>query len=202
MMKFMVQIVIKNIDNSELKLKLKEIIYNEELFLENILETVNKPKNYKILLKCLKDLSTSNKTIKKLYDYVKKNKCTIQTISKQKLENLQKTMLLAYFYDKKLQDQLIMEKPLAVILDNYSVHHAIVFTRLCNILNIDLIFLPPYSPKYNPIEQVWRTIKRPLSIINIESLEKLIEYFGNEFYDVVDRPSFWKGWIKNILWDF
>ena len=66
MMKFMVQIVIKNINNAELKLKLKEIIYNEELFLENILETVNKPKNYKILLKCLKDLSTSNKTIKKL----------------------------------------------------------------------------------------------------------------------------------------
>ena len=93
-------------------------------------------------------------------------------------------MLLAYFYDKKLQDQLIMEKPLAVILDNYSVHHAIVFIRLCNILNIDLIFLPPYFPKYNPIEQVWRTIKRPLSIINIESLEKLIEYFGNEFYDL------------------
>jgi len=39
-----------------------------------------------------------------------------------------------------------MEKPIAIILDNYSVHHAIAFTELCNILNIDLIHLPPYSP--------------------------------------------------------
>ncbi|MCC7554324.1 MAG: transposase [Methanobacteriaceae archaeon] len=23
-----------------------------------------------------------------------------------------------------------------------------------------LIFLPPYSPKLNPIEQVWRTVKK------------------------------------------
>lgn len=31
-----------------------------------------------------------------------------------------------------------MEKPITIILDNYSVHHAIVFTELCNILNMDL----------------------------------------------------------------
>lgn len=200
MMKFMVQIVIKNIENTELKLKLKEIIYNEKLFLENILDTVNEPENYNILLKTLKDLSNTNESIRKLYEYVERNEGTIHTISKQRLENLQKTMLLAYFNNKKLQHQLIMEKPLAVILDNYSVHHAIVFTRLCNILNMDLIFLPPYSPKYNPIEQVWRTIKMPLSIKNITSLEELIKYFKNEFYEVVDRPSFWKGWVRNVLW--
>lgn len=41
------------------------------------------------------------------------------------LENLQKGMLLAFFSDKELQHELIMEKPIAVILDNYSVHHAI-----------------------------------------------------------------------------
>lgn len=83
-----------------------------------------------------------------------KNPLNFKTKSNQILENLQKAMLLSYFMDKNLQHQLIMEKPIAVILDNYSVHHAIVFIELCNILNMDLIHLPPYSPKYNPIEQV------------------------------------------------
>ena len=41
MMKFMITIVIKNIENPELESKLKKIINNEELFLENILDTIN-----------------------------------------------------------------------------------------------------------------------------------------------------------------
>ena len=110
-------------------------------------------------------------------------------------------MLLSYFFDKELQHSLIMEKPLAVILDNYKVHHAIVFTELCEKLNIDLIHLPPYSPKYNPIEQVWRTIKVEISRRNLTSLDDLINEFKNEYYEVVDRPSFWKKWLYDILLD-
>ena len=47
-----------------------------------------------------------------------------------------------------------MEKPIAVILDNYIVHHAKFFTELFNVLNIDSIHLLAYSPKYNLIQQV------------------------------------------------
>lgn len=105
-------------------------------------------------------------------------------------------MLLAYFYNKKLQYELIIEKPRAIILDNYKVHHTIVFTKLCDILNIDLIYLPPYSPTYNPIEQVWRTIKAPISRKYIDNKEDLINEFESEFYNFVDKPSFWKKWVK------
>ena len=62
-----------------------------------------------------------------------------------------------------------MEKPIAVILDNYSVHHAIFFTEICNVPNMDLIYLPPYSPKYNPIEQVWRTIKAIIGYVRFDT---------------------------------
>ena len=41
-MKFMITITIENIENNELKSKLKDIINNEELLLENILNTINK----------------------------------------------------------------------------------------------------------------------------------------------------------------
>jgi len=197
-MKFLINIVIKNLTNNKLINKLTKIVNNKELEIKNIISTVNKESNYKILLKTLEDLAPINKTINELYHYVKKNKFTIKTKSKIKLENLQKTMLLSYFYDKKLQNELIMEKPIAVILDNYKVHHSIVFTKLCNILNMDLIYLPPYSPKYNPIEQVWRTIKAPISRKYIDTID-LINDFETEFYECVDQPSFWKKWVKEIL---
>lgn len=198
-MKFMIKILIKNLTNNKLIDKLTKIIHNEDLKITNIINTVNTKSNYDKLIKTLKDLAPLNQTINKLYQYVKKNKLKIKTKSKIKLENLQKTMLLSYFYDKKLQHDLIMEKPMAIILDNYKVHHAIVFTKLCNILNMDLIYLPPYSPKYNPIEQVWRTIKAPISRKYINTIENLINEFETEFYKYVDQPSFWKKWVKEIL---
>ena len=64
---------------------------------------------------------------------------------------------------------------------------------------MDLIYLPSYSPKYNPIEQVWRTIKAPISRRYIDSVEELIKNFENEFYNCVNQPSFWKKWVKEIL---
>jgi len=202
MMKYMIQLVITNISNSELAMNLKEIIYNEELFIENILETVNKKGNYEIVYETLEKSSKQNKTIDKLSNRFKKNKYEFKTRSKTVLEYLQKTMLLPYFSDKELQHSLIIEKPLAVILDNYKVHHAIVFTELCEKLNIDLIYLPPYSPKYYPIEQVWRTIKAEISRRNLTSLDDLINEFKNEYYEIVDRPSFWKKWLYEYITRF
>ena len=180
----MVRITINNIQNKELAYKLTKIIENEELLIENILKTVNKSENYEKLLITLEDLAPTNKSIKELYEYVKKNKGSIRTKSKIRLENLQKTMLLSYFYDEKLQYDLIIEKPIAVILENYKVHHAIVFKKLCNILNMDLIYLPPYSPKYNTIEQVWRTVKGKIS-------RKYINAVNLSSYHFISLFLFW-----------
>ena len=199
MMKFMITITIQNIENKELKSKLEKIIYNENLELENILDTVNAEENYEKLLLALEILSEKNNTFKKLFERLLKNPLNFKTKSNQILENLQKAMLLGYFMDKNLQHQLIMEKPIEIILDNYSVHHAIAFTELCNILNIDLIHLPPYSPKYNPIEQVWRTIKAKISRKFITSIEKLKFIFENEFKQVIDNESYWKNWLWKFL---
>ena len=199
MMKFMVTITIQNIENEELKSKLEKIIYNEDLELDNILNAVNIKQNYEKLLLVLKMLSEKSNTFKKLFERLMKNPLNFKTKSKQVLENLQKAMLLSCFMDKNLQHQLIMEKPIAVILDNYSVHHAIVFTELCNILNMDLIHLPPYSPKYNPIEQVWRTIKAKISRKFITSIEQLRFIFENEFKQVIDDESYWENWLWKFL---
>ena len=88
---------------------------------------------------------------------------------------------MTFLSDIELQHELIMEKPIAFILDNYSVHHAIFFTELCNVLNMDLIHLPDYSPKYNHIEQVWRTIKATISRKYISGMLQLKYLFLTEF---------------------
>lgn len=44
MMKFMITITIQNIESDELKTKLEKILYNEDLELKNILNTVNTKK--------------------------------------------------------------------------------------------------------------------------------------------------------------
>jgi len=53
-------------------------------------------------------------------------------------------------------------RPCVVVLDNYSVHHSHTVTDALPELaaaGITFCFLPPYSPKLNPIEAVWRQIK-------------------------------------------
>ena len=46
MMKFMITITIENIENKESKSELEKIICNEDLKLENILNTINVKENY------------------------------------------------------------------------------------------------------------------------------------------------------------
>jgi transposase len=39
------------------------------------------------------------------------------------------------------------------------VHKTKLIEKIAEILNINLIFLPPYSPDLNPIEDIWRKNK-------------------------------------------
>jgi hypothetical protein len=53
-------------------------------------------------------------------------------------------------------------RPCAVVLDNYSVHHAAAVKDAVPDLEaaaVRFCYLPPYSPQLNPIELVWRQAK-------------------------------------------
>ena len=56
-----------------------------------------------------------------------------------------------------------------VILDNFRSHHSKAVKESAVPLNIKLIFLPPYSPDLNPIEFIWKSVKRAVSIAAINS---------------------------------
>ncbi|WP_342366865.1 transposase [Methanobrevibacter oralis] len=65
--------------------------------------------------------------------------------------------------------------------------------------NINLIFLQPYCPDLNPIEDVWRKIKSTIYKSIYENLNELIEIFKREYYKIVDLTSFYKNWVKEYL---
>lgn len=52
-------------------------------------------------------------------------------------------------------------KPVTVVLDNASYQRAGVVRELAAALDIELLYLPPYSPNLNLIERVWKLVKKP-----------------------------------------
>ena len=81
------------------------------------------------------------------------------------------------------------QAPLAIFMDNLSVHKTLAAQTAYRRLDIKPIFNLAYSPEYNPIELVFSQVKR---IFNRERLQKLanVEAFDskveaeNAFYQV------------------
>ena len=48
-------------------------------------------------------------------------------------------------------------------MDNAAFHKKEVLQNLAGKYSQKLIFLPPYSPDYNPIEHTWSTLKRKVA---------------------------------------
>jgi transposase len=46
-----------------------------------------------------------------------------------------------------------------VVMDNYSVHKVAVALDAIAERGASVLFLPPYSPDYNPIEMMWSKVK-------------------------------------------
>ena len=47
-----------------------------------------------------------------------------------------------------------------IIMDNASFHRKEALKTLAKQANVKLLFLPPYSPDFNPIEHSWANMKR------------------------------------------
>jgi len=47
-----------------------------------------------------------------------------------------------------------------IIMDNASYHNKKRLRKYAWLYKVTVIFLPPYSPDYSPIEKVWANLKR------------------------------------------
>ncbi len=73
----------------------------------------------------------------------------------------------------------------AVVLDNLSVHRAARVRRLVERAGCRLLFLPPYSPDLNPIEQAWSKLKALLRSAGARTVDALHAALA----DVVDAVT-------------
>lgn len=90
-------------------------------------------------------------------------------------------------------------KRIVIVLDNFKTHHAKKVKEEAEKLNILLVYLPPYSPDLNPIENVWKSVKRVVSEKSPLSVEELKETIAIAFKKLTESISFAKGWIDKFL---
>lgn len=89
---------------------------------------------------------------------------------------------------------------LILIWDNLRSHKSEIVLKQAEQLNIILVNLPKYSPDLNPIEYVWKTVKRAISQSNeVKDKESLAEIIDSTFQKATRKLSFARNWIQNIF---
>ena len=57
-------------------------------------------------------------------------------------------------------DKLNLNVPVTLILDNARYQKCKIVMELADSLNIELLYIPPYSPNLNLIERLWKFVKK------------------------------------------
>ena len=83
-----------------------------------------------------------------------------------------------------------------LILDNFSAHRTENVAITAGILDIELVFLPPYSPQLNPIELIWKSIKKVVSRTFITDQEMMVDTVKSNFIELSRSRSFCKRWVE------
>jgi transposase len=81
-----------------------------------------------------------------------------------------------------------------VVLDNLNVHKASQVEEVAEARGAHVVWLPPYSPDFSPIEQCWSKIKSCLRAAKARTREEL-EKAPAEAIKLVTRADI-RGWFK------
>lgn len=88
---------------------------------------------------------------------------------------------------------------IVVIWDNHRAHCTAEVERKAIELGMVLVNLPVYSPNLNPIERIWKQVKKAISErALIRSVEELEQIIISTFEICCQRLSFARSWITNI----
>ena len=184
---------IKRIENPEAINILYNIINDPKLDITNIkielLKEIAKKEDFNKIFD-----KQGNILTKKLTYYSNK-----YGINKYKINNRQQKYLKQKIYNKKLIELLKNERKLNIILDNARIHTANFTKEMCELLSINLVYLPAYSPDLNPIEPVWRDSKSEIYNSRFNSIKELTKLFETAFYDKVDNTSYYENWANKFF---
>ena len=116
---------------------------------------------------------------------------------KEFIENSKKESIASFLETIKKANEKY--KAIVAVIDNFSSHKSTLVKEKAKELGIYLVYLPPYSPDLNPIEYIWRSIKRMLSLVfvkNLDDMKTIISEGWNKFSKCL---SYAEGWIRKFL---
>jgi transposase len=82
-----------------------------------------------------------------------------------------------------------LRKGQVVIMDNLSAHKGERIRELIELRGCELLYLPPYSPDLNPIEEAFSKMKGLLRKAQARSREALLEAIGAAISAVTDQDA-------------
>lgn len=86
-----------------------------------------------------------------------------------------------------------------ILIDNFRSHHALDTLEYAEMLDIHLVFLPPYSPDLNPIELIWKDVKKVISTNFIISKEEMRTLINETYTELSKKLSYANAWIDKFL---
>jgi transposase len=89
----------------------------------------------------------------------------------------------------------IMKKGDTLVLDNSSVHKVRGVLDPLVLLGVKIVFLPVYSPDFNPIELVWSKVKAYLRKVKARTVDVLIAAIEEALATITGSDI--EGWIKH-----
>ena len=127
----------------------------------------------------------------------------IEFVENQKSETLVK-------YLENLRDKN-PEGVILLLIDNFIAHKTDMVLNKAEELNIKLCYLPTYSPQLQPIEKIWKDIKRDVALFKINSVKDykdlkkkerkaiLENIITESFYDKVKSKNKWNKVLNNYI---
>ena len=93
-------------------------------------------------------------------------------------------IVFEYWFEERLMP--LLPAGSVIIMDNASFHRKGVLRNIASRHGVMVLFLPAYSPEYNPIEKLWANIKRWLkkNLRNYDSFEDALEAAIDAYFEV------------------
>lgn len=85
-----------------------------------------------------------------------------------------------------------------VIMDNCSIHKSAKIEALINSAGATLIYLPPYSPDFSPIENAWSKLKSILRSIGARTYPDLLQALEDAFSRITEQDLL--GWFTHCCY--
>lgn len=86
-----------------------------------------------------------------------------------------------------------------LIMDNVSFHKLDSIIELIESAGIRVVFLPPYSPELNPIENMWSKLKGYLRRQKVKTIEQFEQYLKNGLKKITEYDC--QSWFDHCGYD-